>query len=378
MAQAAIIGQTFGMLSGQPQDLSMTESFHGTVIAWARQAGLFKIRNSLADLDGNTDAYPEMTWRSWAQAEESVRLVLGLYVHDTEFATSFHHKPLLRHVLERLPACCSEELFIAPSAAQWHTLTRRQRGSQPVPSSSSPSQLRDLDPLNFASQMHLYASLAGILASIQEIKASPVSHASVQHFRDVLLAWYNDHHKLVEEPKYRPMSLMVLWHTAFMCLYADFDLLERAIGRDGILPSEQASSEVRAWVSSSEARRGVLHALLVLKQLETLPVGVEPAIHVPKALFYSAIVTHCYTHLGPSANSCMPSQDETNIPELQVAGSTRSPHRSSEHMWPQAFSLIERSTLWNTIDLLRRTGHWEISQRYASILENLMDDLTDP
>ncbi|KAH7078114.1 hypothetical protein BKA63DRAFT_279767 [Paraphoma chrysanthemicola] len=365
------------MLSGQPQDLVMTKSFHGTVIAWARQAGLFKIENSLADLDTNTDVYLDMTWRSWAQAEESVRLVLGLYVHDGEFATSFHHEPLLRYAHEMIPICCSEELFTASSAAQWHTSIRLQRGSQLVPSSSIPSQLRDRERKKWASQMCLYASLSGIVASIQEAKTSFVSHASVQHFRDVLLTWYKDKHKAVAQPKHSPISLMVLWHTAFMCLYANFDILERAIGRDGSLPSEEATSEVRAWVSSPEARYGVLHAFLVLKQLETLPVDVEPAIHVPKALFYSAIAIHCYTQLGRTANSSIPSHDENNMPEFLIAGSAFLSQQSSSNLWPKSGSPSDKSTLCSIIDLLRRTGHWGISQRYACILENLVDDLTD-
>ncbi|KAH7070244.1 hypothetical protein FB567DRAFT_584640 [Paraphoma chrysanthemicola] len=290
LAQAAIIGQTFGMLSGQPQDLIMTESFHGTVIAWARQAGLFKIKNSPANLDTNTDVYLETT--------------------------------------------CDLEIMGAGRGV------------------STPR----------AWALFLYASLSGIVASIQEAKTSFVNHASVQNFRDVLLTWYKDNHKVVAQPKHSPISLMVLWHTAFMCLYANFDLSERAIGRDGGLSSEEAASEARAWVSSPEARYAVLHAFLVLKQLESLPVGVEPAIHVPKALFHSAIVTRCYTQLGRTANSFMPSHDETDMPEFLVAGSALSSQQSGSNLWPRSGSPIDKITLCSIIDLLRRTGHWEILQ----------------
>ncbi|KAM0084064.1 hypothetical protein ACKRZS_003706 [Fusarium odoratissimum] len=47
LMQAALIGQTFGLLSGRPQDLCMVEAFAGTVISWARQGGFSKIKNSL-------------------------------------------------------------------------------------------------------------------------------------------------------------------------------------------------------------------------------------------------------------------------------------------------------------------------------------------
>ncbi|KAH0592482.1 hypothetical protein MHUMG1_09753 [Metarhizium humberi] len=378
LAQAAIIGQTFGMLSGQPQDLCMTESFHGTVIAWARQAGLFKINDSLAVLGSDIICSPETAWRTWTQAEESVRLILGLHIHDMEFATSFHHEPLLRHSVERLPLCGSEELFTAASAAQWRSLVRWRRGSTPAAPAAGLPLLGDAGEFEFpirASHMFAYASLAGILSSIQEAKTCFLSDTSIQDFRDRLLAWYNEYCKLPKKPRHNPMNLMMLWHMGFMCLYADFDLLERSFGRDGALPAKRASFEIRAWASGSEARRGVLHALLVLKLMESLPIGVEPAMHVPKVLFYAAIFTHCYTTVNPQPNLL---QDEINMPEFQVTAPTCSSYQGDGQLWPTLLAPLDSSTLCTAVDLLRRVGHWEISQKYAAILENLVDDFAKP
>ncbi|KAJ8132232.1 hypothetical protein O1611_g1395 [Lasiodiplodia mahajangana] len=117
LVQASIIGQTFGMLSGQPDNVCMTESFHGTAIAWARQGGFFKIKSAPLPDTIEPDMSKEDIWRRWVDAEESVRLVLALYIHDSEFATTFHHEPLLRHTPQKLPVCNSDELFFAASAA---------------------------------------------------------------------------------------------------------------------------------------------------------------------------------------------------------------------------------------------------------------------
>jgi len=108
VAQAATLGQTYGMLSGNPHDLLMTESFHGTIIAWARQAGMFRKGSpdhlQVVNARNLTDPGTlESAWRSWAQAEETARVVLALHVHDSEFAVIFHHEPLLRHDPERPP-----------------------------------------------------------------------------------------------------------------------------------------------------------------------------------------------------------------------------------------------------------------------------------
>ncbi|KAI0448203.1 hypothetical protein F4803DRAFT_13268 [Xylaria telfairii] len=375
LVQASIIGQTFGMLSGQPDNVCMTESFHGTVVAWARQGGFFKIKSAPLPSTDELDTSKEEIWRRWVDAEESVRLVLALYIHDSEFATTFHHEPLLRHTLEKLPVCNSDELFFAPTAADWYSLVEKNRVVNP-----ETAHIRTNNSLAVPSvltsrtaQMFAYASLAGIVASIQERRSSFLEDTSKQHFRDMLLSWHNDY-KHIQGPKKNHINLLIFWHTAFMALYADSDLLERSIGRDGRQAAQEAREDVERWAGSLEARRGVLHALLMLKHLEMLPIGLEPAIHVPKAAFYSGMVVYSYIKFKPPADPYASSHDEVNLPELQVSGSTST--LNTDKASTTIFSPVEPSILCNAIDLLRRIGHWEISRKFASILQSLLDDLT--
>ncbi|RWA05793.1 hypothetical protein EKO27_g9302 [Xylaria grammica] len=380
LVQASIIGQTFGMLSGQPDNVCMTESFHGTVIAWARQGGFFKIKDAPLPRIDEPETNKEDIWRRWVDAEESVRLVLALYIHDSEFATTFHHEPLLRHTLAKLPVCNSDELFFAPTAADWYSIV----GKDQVTSSENPhvhavsSLAAPPVFMTRKAQMLAYASLAGIVASIQEKRSSFLDDTSKQCFRNLLLSWHNEHYKHIQGPRKNHINLLIFWHAAFMALYSDSDLLERSIGRDGRQAAQEAREDINAWAASAEARRGVLHALLVLKHLEMLPIGLEPAIHVPKAAFYSALVVYSYIKFKPSVDSYAPSQDEVNIPELQVPGSTGTLHLNSDKVSTAIFSPVEPSILCNAIDLLRRIGHWEISRKFASILQILLDDLTKP
>lgn len=37
----------------------------------------------------------ESSWRRWAQREESLRFILALQIHDSEFAKIFHHEGFL-------------------------------------------------------------------------------------------------------------------------------------------------------------------------------------------------------------------------------------------------------------------------------------------
>ncbi|KAH7141796.1 fungal-specific transcription factor domain-containing protein [Dactylonectria macrodidyma] len=378
LVQAATIGQTFGMLSGQPSDLCLTESFHGTVIAWARQGGLFRAKHRAMTYADDPDmANNEQSWKDWIYAEESIRLVLGLHVHDSEFATTFHHEPLLRHALHKLPICCSEELFFAPTAIEWCNILEKEQGmdarTAPLDSQtlSSNSRIR-------GSHMFAYASLAGIVASIQDAKASCLDGPVIQDFRSSLLSWHNEYSNYARWPKNNRIGLMILWHASFMALYVDADLLERAIGRNGACIAEQAREEIDNWVISSEARRGVLHALRVLKHLEVLPMGLESAIHVPKAIFYSAIVVYSYIKFIPTVDPYTPSQDDVNIPELQVSESVARPTSylsKNDGASRATHPPVEPSVLCNAIDLLRRISYWEISRKFSSILEILLDDL---
>ena len=370
LAQAAIIGQTFAMLSGQPQDLCMAESFHGTVISWARQGGFFAIKDSFSINSGQDNVPPEDAWRKWARDEESVRLVLGLYVHDSEFATTFHHDPLLRHSVQRLPTCCSEEIFCAPTAAQWQSVFAATQNSH------SEGGVSMIHPA-CRSNMYPYASLAGIVASIQEAKAGTCSDDDILTFRNTLLAWYQSNSKQLEDPQSGPLNLLILWHAAFVALYAELDVFEVSIGRDGASQVEPATNTIRAWALSSRARRGLLHALFVLKHSETLSLGTEPAIHVPKALFSSILVVYCHVRFSPTADLFMPAQEEIDLPEIRLPSLTRAYDRNQLQAGAANLPPVDSSMLCNAIDLLRRIGHWELSRRFATTLENLLMELAE-
>ncbi|KAJ8105337.1 hypothetical protein ONZ43_g7468 [Nemania bipapillata] len=88
------------------------------------------------------------------------------------------------------------------------------------------------------------------------------------------------------------------------------------------------------------------------------------------------MVVYTYIKFKPSADSCAPSPDDVDMPELQVSGSNGTLNSNTDKASAPLFSPVEPSILCNAIDLLRRIGHWEISRKFASILQILLDDLT--
>ncbi|KAL7940893.1 fungal-specific transcription factor domain-containing protein [Trichoderma barbatum] len=374
MAQAAALGQTFGMLSGNPNDLLMTESFHGTIIAWARQAGMFQVKDSLQEMNHLDPDDLETAWRSWSQAEETVRVLAALHIHDSEFAAIFHHEPLLRHEPGRLPRCCTDELFFASTAAQWQTMIRSLHPS-PIPSKPQhhTSSVGMTAMPNSYSFMNAYVLLSGHNAAIQEARCATLSEAMIREFRCRLTTWYEAYFPSIRYPSHDPHCLIVLWHEAFMSLYVCFDLLERVIGREGSSMRDGDLSRIRDWVAGLEGQRCVVHAMLIYKRLQTLPISTEPAIHVPKALFYAGLVVYCYAKFRSNEAS----HGDIDIPELRSSDLGRVSAQIAAEPPTGSLRQFDPSTLYNVTDLLRRQGHWELSRRFSLILEALIDDLAD-
>ncbi|KAF7563709.1 hypothetical protein G7046_g418 [Stylonectria norvegica] len=365
--QAVVLGQTFGMLSSFTNDLLLTESFHGTLIAWARQAGIFQVKDSLQRASYVDTADLETSWKTWSHAEETVRVLLALHIHDSEFATIFHHEPLLRHEPQgKLPRCYPEDLFAASTAGQWHDMVRSWQSPQ------SSSKQQDVGVgisimSNSHAFMNIYALLAGHLAAICEARCGDLDDLVIEEFRYRLTSWYEKYSPSIRHPSRDPHCLMVLWHESFMSLYVSFELIERGVGCEEPSINDKDLARIRCWVAELEGQRCVIHAMLIYKRLQALPISTEPAIHVPKALFYAGLVLYCHAKFRSTKTPL----GDIDIPELQ------SSDLGAAEPITASLRQFDSSTLYSVADLLRRQGHWELSRRFASILDALIDDLGD-
>lgn len=183
----------------------------------------------------------------------------GALCHDSEFATTFHHEPLLQYRLDNLPFCSSDDVFFAPNPSEWYSLLEKEREENSLTAQSRPFASGTTTPTSIICNSHMYKydSLSDIVASIQETRNQSLDHVLVDSFRNMLLTWHSEHSKHGQGSKNNYLSLMRFWYLAFMALYADFDFLERSIGRDGRVVAEQARRETNDWAVSSEARYGL-------------------------------------------------------------------------------------------------------------------------
>ena len=311
------------------------------------------------------------------------RIVLGLYIHDAELARLHHHEPLLRHSIDRLPHICSDELFTAPSPRHWKTLILESQ-FQNLPAESSltapisiPSRDRVAQPLpgDFA--------LCGMLESISALACEHAQHepgslksTSLSKCHELLMQWHTQY-----QPRMSGKSswccLMMLWHSIFIMLHADFNALECACGREGYGAAQEHLSSTRSWVRSVEAKRCMLHAMLIQKNFESLPAGAEPAFHVPLCLYYCGIVWSCFMCFsGDLEPVTVTAADLAQFGELRLQGIDGVGICLEQTVGLQPRRLAMGS-LFRIVDLLQRINHWKISQSLASTLLALIEETQD-
>ncbi|KAJ5769583.1 hypothetical protein N7520_004142 [Penicillium odoratum] len=379
--QASMLGQTVGLLLGRPRDLTGIDIFHGAMIAWARKAKLFnspRLEHNPLDVTG--EALEDM-WRSWIQEEIKKRIAFGLHTHDAWLAKLHNHDPILRHSPDCIPQLSSNELFTAPSANHWKSLMISSSAENPDSSSTQNS------PHNSTSQVTTPPGdfeLCGMLECISTIACkereqcneldSSSSRTSRCHL--LLKKWYT---------KYQPtmtgksswFSHMALWHSIFMTLNTNFNSLECALGREGHHVSQAHLPYARTWVRSINAKRCLLHAMLIQKNFESLPTGAEPGFHVPMCLYYSGLVWSSFMCFGGDQDPItIFAEDNLQFDEFKLQGIDGIGTFLEQTCGLQPTKLAMGS-MFRIIDLLRRVSHWKIAQSLASTLLAIVEETQD-
>lgn len=216
----------------------------------------------------------------------------------------------------------------------------------------------------------VYALLEEKISRIMEKSDAPPLRDTLEEFIQPLIHIYTD--QLSKKIDSDPFSLKALWHSVFISLYSDMNMLECAVGRDGFDEAQAQNRHAIAWASSADGHRCATHAALILRHLQRIPVGEEPAIHVPRLLYRVSIVWYSYTRFGrddPESSSSV----EVNFIELNKAGIDGQRTLFAANGFKKTRpTTSESSTLFQAIDLLARLGHWGISQKMASMTSILV------
>jgi hypothetical protein len=371
MVQAAILGQTYAILSGKPKYLVLADVLHGTVAAWAREANrLGSHCQQTRNLSSETDL--EGSWYLWIDCEQRARVQIALNIHDAELATLLHHQPVRSHRFRQYPRLASDALFAAPTASKWAALYRQSMEKEPEsPVYTRLSRSSDPFPTTgLKSRFTAYGILESINARLVDAKQSQeFDHIVCHEISNLLIEWWQAYSTSNRDP----FCLPVLWHSIFISLYADLDLLEQAIGRDGQGPSLEASTPVSEWACSLDASRCLVHASLIARHLDNMSISAEAAIHVPRALFSAALSYLCVAQYAPKH---VVGVEAFASPEIKLLGE----EASSGVCFPELASsggqsmIADLDHLYRLIDLLQRGGRWGISQSFANLLSTALEE----
>lgn len=284
MTLSGLLGQCFSFLYGEPKHMFTAESFHGCLCTFARRAGLFKLidRNNItydnvADLD---DEALEARWRAWARREMLRRVALGLTLHAADAAT---YSLLPRLVPVQLSATdqSSDALFEAEDASTWKWLLLCLNGGSPnnalrTPPSTGFQVIPTVDTLF---PMSVMAQKIVNILHMKELCKSETSF--VLSFRDTRLFYcdmlqlgarfgisHEPHRgtgnaRVVCGSSHQQQILKVMWHYCCLARLARLDQIEEVAGREGI-PQQDVLEQVKAWVTTPEARLATLHCAHVL------------------------------------------------------------------------------------------------------------------
>ncbi|KAJ5919719.1 hypothetical protein N7454_009554 [Penicillium verhagenii] len=379
MVQAAILGQTYAILAGEPKYLVLADVLHGTVAAWAREANrLGSICTRAPDL--SDDSNIETSWYRWIDHEQRARVQVALHIHDAELATLLHHQPIRSHRFRQFPKLASDELFSAPTASKWAALYRQSMDTSPENNLISTQLPRSLDPLpvtGVSSRFAAYGLLESISARLIDARQSDgFDHHVSAEISSLLIAWWKAYYTPIQNHERDTFCLPVLWHSIYISLYADLDLLEQLIGRDGHHHTVQAAAPVQEWCASLNASRCLIHASLIAQYIEKMSMSSEPSIHVPRALFSAALTYLVVARFAPKhvvRSEAFASPEfkilgdnnasvESCFPDLQSKGSSGSVGADMDH-------------LYRLVDLLQRGGRWGISQAFAGVITSALEGI---
>ena len=387
IAQAALLGQTFGYLSDDAEHLTTSEVFHGTVLTMGRRCKLLrKLTNissgllSLADGSVSVDSL----WRDWAKAEETKRLIMGLYIHDAEFSMFFHNEPFLDPQISTLSLPCHPTVFKATSGAEWAECLREHpqpeqkvrdffTQASPLDNSLETVTTEDWSIHQFAFsgnnflQYVVLENINSILSRYRSNDLFELRNIESSRVISLLFRWYKLH-KLSSSTLTATddhLQLLVLWHNIFFSTLVNVNLIENAIGKAGPAEAIPAAHAFRSNLSPEICSRAILHAVHLQNVVSQMSLVETPPIHVPRCLFQSALVHSVLSKVIPLNSLLVGDWPELELLDLRPCDCEKILAADNMDRFNNARVCA---------DILRRMPHWQISSRLAPILDIILSD----
>jgi hypothetical protein len=316
--QAAVIGQSCVILCDQATHLRTARLFHGTLAVSMQEYYNPVVKScnstSLDSCTPNQSSKAPLDWQ-WVNERTFLRLCGVVQIHNGEIAATVNQPAQLR--TPSCPHAADPYTFhLAKPADEWRALRRHfaSKNEQQVAMLSS------------------CAELAHIVAEISHSKLAPAGDGRIKDASSIkssLITWLEKQRNLLFPERMHQLFPMLLWHSSFLLISCDLELMERSytpVGQDPTViqrppPLPLSSPSLRDCASSKDACTGTLHAIPIFKALEDFHVSEAPAMHVIRCAWHAALTLAVYPLFAPKQGNAIAgwSCDLQDHPELLLA-----------------------------------------------------------
>ncbi|KAJ5287476.1 hypothetical protein N7478_003162 [Penicillium angulare] len=252
-------------------------------------------------------------WIAWSRAESTKKY--GLVLHDSWLSGLFSMNPIIS--TDNLVLCLPMEvsLYKAPTPAEWsRLLNETPHPNQKFELSSHTFHLPDLQgPIPIHSMYGLLCSVllrafadthrlvvCSDLLPVDQHQHIPWNICRLDKRASIIAPLLMQLIQLYDTNlrESNPNGI-VIWHSIWMLLTIDINVLFRAAGHDGPQPMFDARQTLSSWACTPAARRACLHAVQSLRILSHRKPADGTAFQSVRTLFISALILGFYVLVSP-------------------------------------------------------------------------------
>ena len=285
MSQAYMMLLEIGLWSGSSRKTEIAESWQQPLLSMLRRGGRFKRSNYPTVVFEASDEGPvlDKKWRSWVEQESFKRLAYHLLGHDAQASISLLTNPLVAYSEFDLPLPEPQELWSAPSAAEWKTVYQLRHEKHPtrIPSPTecvaSPSLLQQnkaaIDS-ELSCSSYLYA-IWGLVWEYRKLTRLFSKESSKTTLWDCPSALLTRHQELLKMLDYYrlecPNESTLLFELILMHLHMSLEDVQIFCGLEGLEDIDRVHGSLKEWVNSEMARSAVWHAGQLVRAAKEIP-----------------------------------------------------------------------------------------------------------
>jgi hypothetical protein len=361
--QAAAIGQTFALLSGKAEYLITAQAFHGALFVAVRKSYNILL-GPQPPPDSSPNSLQAKDWDEWVTAQTVIRLVNAVYVHNGEIAAITQQPASQRVQPLMIPVAAPDNLFLAKTSDEWVSLQHTQPADSAAPHRSTFSSC---------------AILECFIGEISHARCSPFHAMSDQHideYQKALSTWFLESAESFGPDTVQRFTMLTLWHSCFLLLLCDVNLVEKASGRDGPSISNAETQQLRDWMLTPRVKQCVYHAVLLCRLTDDIRICDVPAAHVARSLWHAGLVLAIYSSLAQS----QPLNGSSNVTAERYGGGIEA-LRQAGFLTESDLEVLKEDPIpkrcgtlaFGISTTLRHLGPWPAAGCYASTLDQVLN-----